>query len=99
MCRLGVRTHPGDLGKGKRHPSPTMEHGSGVHTRPHGATEQTVSASPMQPEVVRMRLAGANPAAAGTGLDGIPGKRNYFPGNYPSKWHGKLPTDSPVSYH
>src|SRR5262249_33223084 len=42
-------------------PSPTREHGSGVHTRPLGATEQTVSASPTQPEVVRMQLAGANP--------------------------------------
>src|SRR5687767_4802595 len=36
--------------------------------------------------VVRLRLEGANPASAGTGLDLLPERRHYFIGRDSSRW-------------
>jgi uncharacterized repeat protein (TIGR01451 family) len=48
--------------------------------------------------VVRMRLAGANPAAAASGSSPLPGKSNYFIGNDPAKWHSGVPQFARVRY-
>jgi hypothetical protein len=54
---------------------------------------------PRQSEhIVRMKLLGANRAAAmkGTGL--LPGKSNYFVGNDPHQWHSDIPQFAEVHY-
>ena len=48
--------------------------------------------------VVRMELAGANPAAAAAGASPLPGKSNYFIGNNPKKWHSGVPQFARVRY-
>ena len=48
--------------------------------------------------IVRMQLAGANPAAAVTGPSRFPGKSNYFIGNDPAKWHRDIPQFARVRY-
>ncbi len=49
-------------------------------------------------EVVRMKLAGANPTARLEGGDPLPGKSNYLIGNDPSKWHSHIPHYERVGY-
>jgi len=56
------------------------------------------SATKKQSSVVTMQLAGANPAAAITGANGLPGKSNYFIGNDPAKWHRNVPQFARVRY-
>ena len=41
--------------------------------------------------IVRMELAGANPAPGFTALEQLPGKSNYFIGNKPENWHTNIP--------
>ena len=41
--------------------------------------------------VVRMELAGANPAPDFAALEELPGKSNYFIGNNPENWHTNIP--------
>ena len=48
--------------------------------------------------VLRMRLDGASPNAAITGVDRMPTKVNYFVGNDPKKWHTDVPVFSQVRY-
>jgi hypothetical protein len=48
--------------------------------------------------VVRMSLAGANPAPQVTGTQELPGKINYFRGNDQQKWITDVPTFRRVSY-
>jgi len=50
------------------------------------------------PAVLRMKLAGANPAAKIEGLDKLPGKSNYFIGNDPKKWRTNVPHYARVRY-
>ena len=50
------------------------------------------------PNVLRMALVGANPAAKVAGLDQLPGKSNYFIGNDPQKWQVNVPTFASVLY-
>jgi hypothetical protein len=45
-----------------------------------------------------MSLAGANPAATVTGLEELPGTRNYLIGNDPAKWRTNVPTYAKVKY-
>ncbi len=47
---------------------------------------------------VNMKLVGANPAAALTGADPLPGKSNYLIGNDPHKWHRGIPQFGGVRY-
>jgi len=47
--------------------------------------------SPTQQLQLRLRLAGANPDAAVSGLDRKPGLSNYFIGKDPAKWHTRVP--------
>jgi uncharacterized repeat protein (TIGR01451 family) len=48
--------------------------------------------------VVRMQLAGANPAARVSGADPLPGKSNYFIGNDPARWRTDIPQFARVRY-
>ena len=48
--------------------------------------------------VLRMGLAGANPAPAIDGVDRMPGNVNYLIGNDPHKWHTDVPTYAQVKY-
>ncbi len=49
-------------------------------------------------QVVRMKLAGANPEAVTAGADPLPGKTNYILGNDPKKWHSGIPQFAAVRY-
>jgi uncharacterized repeat protein (TIGR01451 family) len=49
-------------------------------------------------QFVNMTLLGANPAAALTGADPLPGKSNYLIGNDPHKWHSDIPQFGGVRY-
>src|SRR6266849_1667386 len=49
-------------------------------------------------QVVRMKLIGANPAAATSGTDLLPGKSNYVIGNDPHRWRSGIPQFAGVRY-
>ncbi|OFW04364.1 MAG: hypothetical protein A3G20_02675 [Acidobacteria bacterium RIFCSPLOWO2_12_FULL_59_11] len=51
-----------------------------------------------QTEAVRMKLVGANPAPAVSGLEELPGKVNYFIGNDPTEWRTNVATYAKVRY-
>jgi hypothetical protein len=53
---------------------------------------------PVEQSVLRMKLVGANPEAAVTGMDEMVTKVSYFVGSDPSKWHAILPAFSRVRY-
>jgi len=69
----------------------------GKSLRPQGIAINGGSAEPRR-AVLRMKLANANPHAALTGMDELPGKNNYFIGNKPSEWHTQVPTYAKVKY-
>lgn len=50
------------------------------------------------PAVVRMKLEGANPSPAVSGLETLPGTVNYFKGNDPKKWRTGIPTYRKAHY-
>jgi hypothetical protein len=54
--------------------------------------------APIKQSVVRMKLEGANPAPAVSGMEQLPGIVNYFIGNDPTKWRTKVPTYAKVNY-
>ncbi|MBZ5513496.1 MAG: choice-of-anchor D domain-containing protein [Acidobacteriia bacterium] len=64
------------------------------------SARQTRGPSPESrvPSVLRLRLAGANPAAKVVGLDELPGTSNYFLGNDPRKWRTNVPNYGKVKY-
>src|SRR6202521_3885209 len=49
-------------------------------------------------QFVRMKLVGANPAAATSGTDLLPGKSNYILGNDPRRWRSGIPQFGGVRY-
>ena len=49
------------------------------------------SAEARTPEVLRMRLVGANATATLSGVEELPGKSNYFLGKDPNRWHSNIP--------
>jgi hypothetical protein len=49
--------------------------------------------------VLQMKVVGASPVAAATGLDRQAGISNYFLGNDPSKWYTNVPNYAQVQYH
>jgi len=51
-----------------------------------------------QSSLIRMKLAGANPAPRAEGLDPLPGKSNYFIGNDRRKWRANVPNYGKVRY-
>jgi hypothetical protein len=68
--------------------------GLAPRTRAPDVDEKTAAA----PSVLRMRLAGANPAARVEGIDELPAKSNYFIGNDPAKWRTNVPHYAKVRY-
>ncbi|MGA2077440.1 MAG: SBBP repeat-containing protein [Terriglobia bacterium] len=48
--------------------------------------------------VLSMKIEGANPSAAASALDRLPGVSNYFIGNDPSRWHTNIPTYKKVQF-
>jgi len=50
------------------------------------------------PAILRMKLAGSNPAPRIEGLELLAGKSNYFIGNDPSKWRTNVPNYAKVRY-
>ncbi len=67
--------------------------------------ESTVKAKPgaskpqkTETEVLRIKLAGAEPSPQIEGLDQQAGRANYFIGNDPKKWRKNVPTYSRVKY-
>lgn len=60
-------------------------------------TMQTARSAPNQ-QYVRMKLAGANSAAATAGTNPLPGKTNYIVGNDPKRWHTGIPQFAGVQY-
>ena len=58
----------------------------------------TLRSSAKKSSVVRMQLAGANPAADATGSSQLPSRSNYLIGNDPSKWRRDVPQFARVRY-
>lgn len=54
--------------------------------------------TPVRISVVRLRLAGADPSAAATGLEALPGKINYLVGSDPARWRTDVPRYARVAY-
>jgi uncharacterized repeat protein (TIGR01451 family) len=54
--------------------------------------------TPEQVSVLRLALKGANPRAAATGVDRLPGVKNYLIGRDSRRWHTGLPTYSKVRF-
>ncbi len=52
----------------------------------------------VQASVLRLRLAGANPAPEIAGVNELPGRTNYFIGNNPKDWHADIPSYARVKY-
>jgi hypothetical protein len=67
--------------------------GKGV-ARGEAATAKRSSA----PEVLQMKLLGADPRAAIEGREELPGKSHYFIGNDPKKWRTDVPQYARVEY-
>jgi hypothetical protein len=57
------------------------------------------NANSQAPNVLQMKLVGADPAAPATGMDKQAGISNYFLGNDPSKWFTNVPNYAQVRYH
>jgi pimeloyl-ACP methyl ester carboxylesterase len=63
-----------------------------------GPTRAAPGGRQQRPRDLRMRLAGADPAAQAVGLDERPGKANYMIGSDPRKWLIGLPTFARVLF-
>ena len=59
---------------------------------------RTPSPESQVPDVLRLRIVGANRASRVTALDELPGKSNYLLGNDPKKWRPDVPTYARVKY-
>ena len=72
-------------------------HHSETKTAGNAPNFRTARARP-RPDVVTMRLVGADPAAEITGLDVQKGVTNYFIGSDPKNWHTRVPNYTRVKY-
>jgi hypothetical protein len=71
--------------------------------RPADATSRSGAAPRVSEEasaaaVLRMGLAGGNPAVQAAAAERLPGTVNYFIGNDPDKWHVDVPTYARITY-
>jgi hypothetical protein len=80
---------------GKDSPDSQIDQVSRTHVR-RTASEVKQISSPE--DVVRIRMIDANPAAQTTGLNGLPGKSNYFIGNDPKEWRTDVAHYAGVQY-
>jgi hypothetical protein len=62
------------------------------------ATTEPEAVRPVERTLLRMTLAGANPAPSAAGLEELPGKVNYFIGKDPKAWRTNIPTYGKVRY-
>src|SRR5439155_252348 len=65
---------------------------------PTDNAQGTKDKGPGTNDVLRMKLAGANPAPEASALDRLPGTANYFIGNNPKNWRTGIPTYGRVLY-
>jgi hypothetical protein len=75
--------------------------GSGLAARRHARSSISNNAAVAQEKpdsVVRMQIAGENPAAQIAAVNQLPGRTNYYIGNDPKKWHSNVPQYSRVAY-
>ncbi|MGB7926117.1 MAG: Ig-like domain-containing protein [Pyrinomonadaceae bacterium] len=63
----------------------------------HDGQRQSATGN-LRASVLRMKLAGANPAPVAEGQDELPGKSNYLIGNDPAKWRRGVPNFKKVRY-
>lgn len=63
-----------------------------------GSREFKPAAFPTTPNVLRMKLEGANPAVKVISADEVAGKSNYFIGNDPKKWSTNVANYAKVKY-
>ena len=80
-----------------------VAHGAGysLFLGSHGATLSLVAGHTQNQTRINsleMKLAGANPQAAITGSEPLPGKSNYFVGSDPAKWRSGVPQFARVRY-
>ncbi|MCG3157757.1 MAG: hypothetical protein DKINENOH_04393 [bacterium] len=59
----------------------------------------TTSDEPRAASVIRLELAGANPAPRIQGLEQLPGKINQLKGNDPTHWRTNVATYAKIKYH
>lgn len=69
-----------------------------VETSPVGRRQAPVVESTQQPDVIRMKLLGANGSARIDGVDKLGGTANYFIGNRPANWRTGVPLYAKVRY-
>ncbi|MGA9307972.1 MAG: SBBP repeat-containing protein, partial [Candidatus Sulfotelmatobacter sp.] len=62
------------------------------------SSSSSASAAQSSEQFVRMKLVGANSAAALAGADALPGKSNYMIGKDSQKWHSGIPQFGGVHY-
>jgi len=74
-----------------RRPSP-----SGVKDRPSPLYKMKMDGP--ESMLLHMKLVGANPVTIVSGIEGLPGKSNYFIGNNPKTWQRNVPTFAKVKY-
>jgi aldose sugar dehydrogenase len=72
--------------------------GSGAILELSGAPKRNPRSSNNSDIVLKLALAGASPDTKVQGVDELPGRRNYFIGNDPSRWHTNIPTYRAVRY-
>ncbi|PYV36780.1 MAG: hypothetical protein DMG06_29950 [Acidobacteria bacterium] len=70
--------------------------GKGQRTLTDGNKENQETAK--TGSILRMNLVGSNPYLQVSGLEELPGKRNYFIGSDPKKWRANIPTYAKVKY-
>ena len=68
-----------------------------LRLRPQSSSKEKQDAAEV-PGVIRMRLAGASPAARVSGAELLPGRSNYFIGNRPERWHRDIRQYARVNY-
>jgi hypothetical protein len=71
--------------------------GIGERGKEEGGNLQSTIHNP-QSTVLRLQLVGANPYAAVSGVDELPGRVNYIAGQDQTKWHTNIPTYAKVHY-
>jgi hypothetical protein len=75
-----------------------LERASQMTKGPATRDQKSKSPQPPVPQVLRMKLVGANPNPNVRGTDQQEGKSNYFIGNDPKKWRTNVPNYGKVKY-
>jgi len=73
-----------------------QEHG--IYLAPTEAAIALIRDGERSPRFLHLNFVGANPRAAFTGEEKLPGTVNYFLGNDPAEWHTAVPTFASVRF-